>query len=80
MTEEQLYIFSVLALVLSIVVGIFTRATLRRIVGAIAGTAAGGIILPVAIALGEATHVWHMAIDWRPYMLAFLFINVVLCA
>src|SRR5215510_8740940 len=80
MTEHQLYIFSVLALVLSIVAAFFTRATLRRIVGAMAGAAAGGIILPVVIAVGETTHVWHMAIDWRPYMLALLIINVVLCA
>jgi hypothetical protein len=80
MTEQQLYIFSGLALVLSIVTALFTRATLRRIVGAMAGAAAAGIILPVVIALGETAHVWHMAIDWRPYMLALLIINVVLCA
>jgi len=80
MTEHQLYAFSALALAISIVVAFLTRATLRRVAGAMAGAGAAGIVSLAAIRLGENAHVWHMAIDWRPYPLVLLLINVVLCA
>ena len=44
MTEHQLYAFGVLALVLSIVAALVTRATAWRVVGAIAGAAAAGVV------------------------------------
>src|ERR1041384_4229732 len=80
MTEHQIYAFSALALAISIAAALLTRATLRRIGGATAGAGAGGVVLLGIIALGERARVWHMAIDWRPYMLALGLINVALCA
>jgi hypothetical protein len=80
MTEQQLYFFCVLALVISIAAALLTRATLRRIAGAIVGAGAAGVVLVGVVTLGERARVWHMAIDWRPYMLALLLINVALCA
>src|SRR5262245_1195731 len=80
MTEEQLYFFSGLALAMSIAVAVLTRATLRRIAGAIAGGAAAGIGLLGVVAVGERARLWHMVIDWRPYMLSLMVINVALCA
>ena len=80
MTEQQLCAFGVLALVLSIVAALLTRATLRRIGGAIAGACAAGVVLLGVIALGEKVRVWHFEIDWRPYTLALLVINVALSA
>jgi hypothetical protein len=80
MTELQLYFFCTLALVISIAAALLTRATLRRIAGAIAGAGAAGVALLGVVTLGERARLWHMAIDWRPYMLALLLINVALCA
>jgi hypothetical protein len=80
MTEQQLYFFCALALMISIAAAVLTRATLRRIAGASAGAGAAGAVLLGIVAWGESARVWHMAIDWRPYMLALLFINVALCA
>ena len=45
-----------------------------------AGAGAAGVVLLGVVALGERTKVWHMAIDWRPYALALMLINLVLCA
>jgi hypothetical protein len=80
MTEPQLYFFCTLALTISIAAVLLTRATLRRIGGAMAGAGAAGVVLLGVVALGERVRVWHMAIDWRPYMLALMLINVALCA
>jgi hypothetical protein len=80
MTEQQLYLFSGLALAMSVAAALLTRATPRRIAGAVAGAVAAGVALLSVISLGERARVWHMAIDWRPYMLVLLLINVSLCA
>jgi hypothetical protein len=80
MSEQQLYAFSALAAVISIAAALLTRATLRRIGGAVAGAGVAGVLLLGVIALGERLRLWHMAIDWRPYMLTLLLINVALCA
>jgi hypothetical protein len=45
-----------------------------------AGAATAGLVSLGIIALGEKVRLWHMAIDWRPYLLALLLINVTLCA
>jgi hypothetical protein len=80
MTEEQLYFFGAIALAMSIATAVLTRATLRRIAGAMAGAAAAGVVLLGLVVLGESVPVWHMTIDWRPYMLALFLISIVLCA
>src|SRR4030095_3413060 len=80
MTEQQLYFFSGLALAISAAAALLTRATPRRIAGAVAGAGAAGVALLAIVSLGERARVWHMAIDWRPYMVVLLLINVALCA
>lgn len=60
-------------------VTIGTRATLRRVVGALAGAAVAGMVALGIIALGESAGLWHMPIRWEPYFLALLGINFTLC-
>jgi hypothetical protein len=75
MTIEQLYLFNALYLGLFVVIAILTRATLRRIAGAFAGAAVGGVAALAIVALGEEVGWWHMAITWEPYFLAMLEID-----
>jgi hypothetical protein len=53
MTTVQLHLFNAAYLVLLIVVANLTRATPRRIAGALAGGVAMGLVMLGAIALGE---------------------------
>ena len=79
MTTQQLYLFSGLAMVITIVVAVLTRATLRRIMGASAGAAVCGPVLLGIVAFGERAGWWHMAIAWEPYFLTLFLINMALC-
>src|SRR5215467_3219243 len=80
MTVRQLYFFGCLYLVMLIATAVFTRATLRRIAGALAGAAVVGAAALRIVAAGEHAGWWHMAIIWEPYFLALLWANLVLCA
>src|SRR5215470_4864124 len=80
MTTEQLHLFNLLYLVILVVVAVLTRATLRRIAGALAGGAVIGLLALGISTLGEAMEWWHMAITWEPYFLTLLWIDFVLCA
>src|SRR5690348_15592326 len=80
MTTTQLHLFNLLYLSITAVVAIITRATLRRIAGAVAGGAAAGVVLLGIIALGERVGWWHMAIAWEPYFLTLMLIDFALCA
>jgi hypothetical protein len=80
MTTQQLYLFSGIYLVVLVVVAVLTRATARRIAGALAGGAAFGVAALGIIALGEKVGWWHMVITWEPYYLTLLLINFALCA
>jgi hypothetical protein len=80
MTTQQLILFNCLYLAALIVVAYFTRATPRRIAGALAGAGAAGVAALGIIAFGERVGWWHMAIRWEPYFLALLLINFTLCA
>jgi hypothetical protein len=80
MTTQQLHLFNALALVILIVVAILTRATARRIAGALAGGAAAGVVVMGIIALGEEAGWWRMAITWEPYFLTLLWIDFTLSA
>ena len=83
MTTTQLYLFylfNFFYLVLSVVVVILTRATPRRIVGALAGGAASGVVTLCLIALWECLGWWHMVIPWGPYFLTLSLICMTLCA
>src|ERR1022692_917457 len=79
MTTQQLWLFSCLALIITTVVAVLTRATLRRIAGASAGAAADGVVMLGIIAFCERAGWWHMAIPWEPYFLTLFLINVALC-
>jgi len=81
MTTQQLYVFNAIYLVVLAVVAILTRATARRIAGALAGAAAAGVVGLGIVALGEDVGLWHMAIiTWEPYFLTLLWINCLLCS
>jgi serine/threonine protein kinase len=77
---QQLHLFSCLYLAVLVVVSLVTRATARRIAGALAGSITVGMAALGIIALGERVGWWDMAISWEPYFLALLLINITLCA
>lgn len=72
MTTQQLHLFNGRYQVILLVVAVLTRATARRIVGALGGATAFGIVGLGIIALGETAGWWHMAITWQPYFLSLL--------
>src|SRR5215469_1950944 len=80
MTVRQLYLFGCLYLLMLIATAVLTRATVRRIAGALAGAAVGGVAALGIVEAGEHAGWWHMAIIWEPYFLALLWANLVLCA
>ncbi|QDT73264.1 hypothetical protein [Lacipirellula limnantheis] len=80
MTTQQLHLFNCLYMSVLVVVAFFTRATARRIAGALAGAGVGGVAALGIIALGEKVGWWHMAITWEPYFLTVLWIDFALCA
>ena len=80
MTAQQLHLFNAIYLVVLVVVAVLTRATVRRLAGALAGAAAFGVVALGIIALGEKAEWWHMAITWDPYFLALLLLDFTLGA
>lgn len=78
MTTQQLHLFNAFYLVVLIVVAILTRATARRIAGALAGGAAIGPVGLGIVALGERAGWWHMAMAWEPYFLALMLLDFAL--
>ena len=72
MTTQQLYLFGCLYLVILAVVAVLTRATPRRIAGALVGGAVVGVALLGIVAIGEKAGWWHMAITWEPYFLTLM--------
>jgi hypothetical protein len=79
MTTQQLHLFNGLYFLILLVVAILTRATARRVAGALLGAAAMGLVALVIVALGERIGWWHFAIPWEPYFLTLLWIGVVPC-
>jgi hypothetical protein len=80
MTTQQLHLFNALYLAILVAVAVLTRATARRVAGALAGGAVAGLVALGDIALGEKLGWWHMAIAWEPYFLTLLWIDFVLAA
>ena len=76
MTTQQLWLFNGLYLVILIAVAFLTRATRRRIVGALSG----GVVALGIIAGCEKAGWWHMAMPWEPYFVALLWMDFALCA
>src|SRR5436305_10247078 len=75
MTTQELHLFNGIYLVLLVAAAVFTRATARRIAGALTGGATVSVVLLGIIALGEEVGWWHMSITWEPYFLALLLID-----
>ena len=80
MTTQQLHLFNGIGLVVFVVVAILTRATARRVVGALAGGAALGVVALGIIALCVEAGWWRFAITWEPYYLTLLWIDFALGA
>jgi hypothetical protein len=80
MTPQQLHLFNGIYLVVLVVVAVLTRATARRIAGALAGAAAFGVVALGIIALGERVGWWHMAITWEPFFITLLLLDFTLGA
>jgi hypothetical protein len=74
MTTQQLILWSCAYLVELVAVIYFTRATARRILGALVGGAAAGLLALGAIALCEALGWWQIPIASTPYFLLFFYV------
>jgi len=79
-TAQQLHMFNVLYLAILVIVAVLTRATARRIAGALAGMAVMYPLGLAIIALGERVGWWHWKFPWEPNFLTALGINCLLCA
>lgn len=79
MTTQQLYLLSSLYLVILAVVIVLTRATPRRIAGALVGAAVDGGALLGIVAIGQRAGWWHMAITWEPYFLTLMWMGTIPC-
>src|SRR5579884_1220444 len=78
MTTRQLHLFNCMYLVILTGVAILTRATARRIAGAVAGGAGAGIVALGIIGVGESAAWWHFALPKDAYFLTLLEIDFAL--
>src|SRR5438045_8486299 len=79
MTTQQLYLFNGVYLIMTVVAAVLTRATPRRIVGAVAGGLAAGLAGLGVVAFGEKAGWWHQVVTWQPYFIGLLVLNSALC-
>ena len=79
MTTLQLYLFNGLYLAALVIVAFFTRATARRIAGALTGAVIFSAVALGADALGEKLGWWRMAI-WVPRILPHVYLDFVVSA
>jgi hypothetical protein len=78
MTTQQLILITCLYLAELVIVTFFTRATARRIAGALAGGAAVGLFGLGAIVLGNAFELWRVPIFWTPSFLPLFYLGLVI--
>ncbi len=77
MTTPQLVLVTCAYLIELVAVGYFTRATSRRILGAVVGGAAVGVFGLGAIILGNALELWRVPIFWTPpYFLPLFYLGL----
>ena len=76
MTPLQIIVVTCLYFVALLIVICFTRATARRIVGALAGGAAVGLFGMGAIVFGNTFRLWRVPIVWTPYFLALFYLGL----
>src|SRR5262245_52433889 len=80
LSAVQLHLLNGLYLVVLVIVAVLTRATARRLAGALVGAV---VVYPVGlaiVALGEHAGWWHWEFPWEPNFLTALGINCALCA
>ena len=75
MTTQQIILFACGYLVELVAVIYFTRATTRRVIGAMAGGAAAGLFGVGAIALCESLGWWWVPYASTPYFLALFYLG-----
>lgn len=80
MTTQQLHLFNCLYLVISAVIAVVTRATPRRIAGALTGSATCGTLAVFTLASGISDPWWHIVMRNDFYFLTLLWIDFALCA
>src|SRR5437867_3735738 len=76
MTTQQIILITCLYFVALLIVIYFTRATARRIVGALGGGAAVGLFGMGAIVFGNAVGLWRVPIVWTPYFLTLFYVGL----
>jgi len=76
MTTLQIILFTCGYLVVLVAVIYFTRANARRVIGAIAGGAASGLLGVGAIALCEALGWWWVPFAPTPYFLTLFYVGL----
>jgi hypothetical protein len=76
MTTQQIILWSCAYLVEFVVVIYFTRATVRRVIGAMVGGAAAGLLGLGAIALCEALGWWHIPFASTLYFLPLFYLGL----
>ncbi|MDX6405910.1 MAG: hypothetical protein QOH70_3365 [Blastocatellia bacterium] len=76
MTIQQLIVVTCAYMVALVGVIYFTRATSRRIAGALAGGAAVGCFGMGAIVVGNALGLWRVPIFWTPSFVALFYLGL----
>src|SRR5258706_2179246 len=76
MTTNQLIIVTCAYLAALVAVIYFTRATSRRVVGALAGGAVVGFMGMGAIVLGNRLGLWRVPIFWTPFFLTLFYLGL----
>ena len=76
MTTQQMLLITGLYLAAGIVVTYCTRATARRVVGALVGGATASLMALRVIALCEALGWWHIPFASTPYFVPVLFVGL----
>jgi len=76
MTRQQIVLFACGYLVELCAVVYFTRATVRRVLGAMAGGAAAGLLGLGAIAFCKALGWWHIPFASTPYFLPLFYLGI----
>jgi len=76
MTRQQIILWASAYLIELFAVIYFTRATVRRVVGAMAGGAAAGLLGLAAIALCEAVGWWRIPFASTPYFRSLFYLGL----
>jgi hypothetical protein len=76
MTTRELLVMSFLYLAATVVVAYFTRATARRVAGALVGAAAVGVLMLKVVALCEALGWWRVPFASTPYFVPLFFLGL----